>query len=162
VGISKLKNMAITSVEGIGLGALGIGLPDIVVFVGVLLKGMYEMSLRYGFDYDSEKERYFILKIMETAVKKGNKWSVCNQEVDRFIDSEIKKKENADADWEGAVRQQTDCAAEAFAMDMVLLKFIQGLPVAGAIGGAGNPVYYNKVMKYAELKYRKRYLLGLS
>ena len=49
--------------------------------------------------------------------------------------------------------------ASAFAVDMLLLKFIQGLPVVGIIGGAANPVYYNKVMKYVQLKYRKRYLL---
>ena len=49
--------------------------------------------------------------------------------------------------------------ASAFAVDMLLLKFIQGLPVVGIIGGAANPVYYSKVMKYVQLKYRKRYLL---
>ena len=49
--------------------------------------------------------------------------------------------------------------ASAFAVDMLLLKFIQGLPVVGIIGGAANPVYYSKVMKYVQMKYRKRYLL---
>jgi hypothetical protein len=42
---------------------------------------------------------------------------------------------------------------------MLLLKFIQGLPVVGIVGGAANPVYYSKIMKYVQLKYRKRYLL---
>ena len=37
-GRSGLINTALTIVEGIGLGALGIGLPDIVVFVGMFLK----------------------------------------------------------------------------------------------------------------------------
>ena len=45
---------------------------------------------------------------------------------------------------------------------MVVLKFIQGLPVVGILGGAGNPAYYRRVMKYAELKYRRRYLLELQ
>ena len=44
---------------------------------------------------------------------------------------------------------------------MLLLKFIQGLPVVGLIGGAANPVYYRKVMRYVQLKYHKRYLLEL-
>ncbi len=35
---SDLVNMAMTTVEGIGLGALGIGMPDIVLFLGNLLK----------------------------------------------------------------------------------------------------------------------------
>ena len=33
--------------------------------------------------------------------------------------------------------------------------------VVGLIGGAANPVYYRKVMRYVELKYRKRYLWQL-
>lgn len=58
---SDLLNMSITTVEGVGLGALGIGLPDIVIFIGMILKGIYEVSLRYGYDYDSTQEKYFIL-----------------------------------------------------------------------------------------------------
>ena len=50
-GRSGLANTALTTVEGIGLGALGFGLPDIVVFVGMLLKGVYETALSYGFAY---------------------------------------------------------------------------------------------------------------
>ena len=49
--------------------------------------------------------------------------------------------------------------AKAFAVDMLLLKFIQGLPVVGVLGGAANPVYYRRIMKYVQLKYRKRYLI---
>ena len=30
------------------------------------------------------------------------------------------------------------------------------------IGGAANPVYYNKVMRYVQLKYQKRYLLAVA
>jgi len=57
------------------------------------------------------------------------------------------------------IEKQIKETASAFAVDMLLLKFIQGLPVVGVIGGAANPVYYNKVIKYVQLKYRKRYLL---
>ena len=41
----NLKNMGITAVEGTGLGLLGVGLPDIPVFIGVVLKSVYEISL---------------------------------------------------------------------------------------------------------------------
>lgn len=184
----NLRNLAITSAEGIGLGVLGIGLPDIVMFVGVLLKGIYETALQYGYAYDSDQERCFILKLMETAVLKGEDWEEGNREIDRYIESsaadcageeetgaeesgeeEIEAKgpgeEQQSEAWEKdlreRVKEQTGRTADAFAMDMVLLKFIQGLPVVGILGGAGNPLYYNKVIKYAELKYRKRYLLKL-
>lgn len=150
------RNLAITSVEGIGLGAFGIGLPDLVVFVGVLLKGIYEVALRYGFDYDSQKEQYFILKLMETSILKGKEWEDANAVIDRWISGEtavsFRKEE---------VNEQLNRTAGVFAADMLLFKFIQGLPVAGVIGGAGNPFYYKKVLTYAELKYRKRYLSGL-
>ena len=38
------------------------------------------------------------------------------------------------------------------------MKFLQGIPVVGALGGAYDAVYMRRVSKYAELKYRKRFL----
>ena len=42
------------------------------------------------------------------------------------------------------------------------MKFVQGIPVVGVLGGAANPVYYRKILRYVQLKYRKRYLNGLA
>ena len=66
-------NMAFSTAEGIILGALGIGLPDIVIWVAVLLRGVYETALKYGFDYESPVEKMFILmmnilKLLEEMV----------------------------------------------------------------------------------------------
>ncbi|MBP3701417.1 MAG: EcsC family protein [Lachnospiraceae bacterium] len=155
--VSGLGNMALTTVEGIGLGALGVGLPDIVMFVGVLLKGIYETALHYGIDYTHVGERYLILKMMEASLAKGEHWVECNAEVDRLIyqgRQEIPDLED--------MEEQRKRTADAFAIDMILLKFIQGLPIVGILGGAGNPVYYNKVMHYVRIKYQKRYLLQLE
>lgn len=150
------RNLALTAAEGIGLGIFGIGLPDIVVFTGMLLKGIYETALHYGFSYDTEEERLFILKMMETALSKGEEWEENNQTVDGWLQNGIPVPEG------DALEIQADRTARAFAMDMLVLKFIQGIPVAGVLGGAGNPVYYRRVMRYVRLKYRKRYLLGCS
>lgn len=149
---ASLRNMALTTVEGVGLGLFGIGLPDIVVFTGVLLKGIYETALHYGYDYDTEEERLLILKMMETALTKGPGWQEKNTVVDKWMANGIPAPEEAE------LKIQTEQTARTFAMDMLVLKFIQGIPVAGVLGGAGNPVYYRKVMKYVQLKYRKRYL----
>ena len=154
---SNLGNMAATTVEGIGLGALGIGLPDIVVFIGVLLRGIYETALHYGFEYDTPKEQYFILKLMETVMQKADAWNNGNEEIDRMI-----MEESADIITEETVRLQIAKTSDAFATDMIMLKFIQGIPIVGILGGCGNPVYYHKVMKYVRLKYQKRYLWGLK
>ena len=142
-GRSGLTNTALTTVEGIGLGALGIGLPDIVVFVGMLLKGVYETALSYGFAYDTPEERLFILRMMETALTKGPDFAVKNARVD-------------------GLQAQIQKTGSAFAVDMLLLKFVQGFPLVGILGGAANPVYYNKVMRYVQLKYQKRYLLAVA
>ena len=42
---SDFVNLSVTTAEGVGLGALGIGLPDIVLFIGMILKGVYEFEL---------------------------------------------------------------------------------------------------------------------
>ena len=150
---SDLVNMAITTVEGIGLGALGVGMPDVVLFLGNLLKGVYETALNYGFEYESRQEQMLILKMMQTALSNGESWVQGNAEVEELLGLETVDITD------DTFKQQVKDTASTFAMDMLLLKFIQGLPVVGIIGGAANPVYYSKVMKYVQLKYRKRYLL---
>lgn len=150
---ADLVNMAVTTVEGISLGALGVGMPDIVLFLGNLLKGVYETALNYGFDYESRQEQLLILKMMQTALSSGESWVQWNAEVEEMLDLETVGITDE------MFKQQVKDTASAFAMDMLLLKFIQGLPVVGIIGGAANPVCYSKVMKYVQLKYRKRYLL---
>ncbi|MCD7884167.1 MAG: EcsC family protein [Lachnospiraceae bacterium] len=153
---NHIRNMAVTTAEGIGLGAFGIGLPDIVIFVGVLLRGIYETALHYGYRYDSREEQYFILKMVEVSMLKGDAWVTGNAEIDEMMAQEP-KTERTPSD----IKAQIKRTSTAFAVDMILLKFVQGIPVVGMIGGAGNPVYYNRVMKYAELKYRKRRLMQL-
>lgn len=150
---ADLLNMALTTVEGIGLGALGIGMPDIVLFLGILLKGIYETALHYGIDYESRQEQLMILKMMEVPLLSGTDWLSKNAEVDEMLSWQT--PEITDEDFQSQMKD----TASAFAVDMLLLKFIQGLPMVGILVGAANPVYYNRVMKYVQLKYRKRYLL---
>lgn len=150
---ADLLNLAVTTVEGIGLGALGIGMPDIVLFLGTILKGIYETALHYGFDYASRQEQLLILKMMEVSLITGADWASKNSEVDEMLYQET--AEATDEDFQSQIK----ATASAFAVDMLLLKFVQGLPVVGILGGAANPIYYRKVMNYVQLKYRKRYLM---
>lgn len=149
---SDLLNMSITTVEGVGLGVLGIGLPDIVIFIGMILKGIYEVSLRYGYDYDSTQEKYFILTMMKTALSKGEDWNTFNEEVDGMLSASFAVSDDV-------LKSEIEDTSKVFATDMLVLKFIQGLPIVGVVGGVFNPVYYNKIMNYVRLKYHKRYLL---
>lgn len=149
---TNFKNLSITAVEGVGLGVMGIGLPDVVLFIGMVLKGIYEVALHYGYKYNSDSEKYLILKLMCTSLYKGADWDNKNCEIDRILISPPLVDTTI-------IKMQIEETSKFLAMDMLVLKFIQGLPVVGAIGGAFNPVYYNKILNYIRLKYYKRYLL---
>lgn len=153
---SEVRDIAVTSAEGIGLGVLGIGLPDIVIFIGFILRGIYETALHYGFTYDTPEEKLLILKMMEASMSQGEEWIKANNEVDMFL-VKSKNTEHTEVD----LFLQIGKTADVFALDMLLAKFIQGLPLIGILGGIGNPVYYSKIMRYVQLKYHKRYLLEI-
>ena len=146
-------NMVVTTAEGLALGALGIGLPDIVLFITTLLKGVYESALNYGFDYDTPEEQYMILNMMSASLITGQE----RLEWDEMIDGMIAEPPRNVA--KEVLEEQIRETASVFAMDMLILKFIQGFPVVGILGGIANPIYYNRVLRYVQLKYRKRYLL---
>lgn len=150
---SDLLNLTVTTVEGVGLGALGIGMPDIVLFISTLLKGVYETALHYGCGYETRGQQLLILKMLAAALSTGEDWDRRNREVDAILTWEERTVT------EEEFRIQVKETASVFAMDMLLLKFIQGLPVIGVVGGAMNPVYYSRILRYVQLKYRKRYLL---
>jgi len=142
----------VTTLEGVGLGVFGIGLPDIVFFIGYILKGIYETSLKYGYDYDKPEERYFILKMMSASIQKREAWIEADMEVDEIIENMVIPEEED-------LSKQIEATADAFAIDMLLMKFIQGIPLIGAVGGLSNPYYFMKIMEYVRIKYHKRYLL---
>ena len=146
-------NMTATTAEGSALGLLGVGVPDIVLFLSTLLKGVYETALNYGFTYESRQEQYWILLMMSASLSSGKDWELADKEVEELL-----TEENIHVT-EEVLNAQIKETAAVFAMDMLLLKFIQGMPVVGFLGGAANPLYYNKVMRYVQLKYKKRYLL---
>ncbi len=150
---SDSLNMVVTAAEGLALGALGIGMPDIVLFISTLLKGVYETALNYGYDYESREEQYMILNMMAASLITGQE----RVEWDEMIDNLL--AEEPQAVTQEVLNEQIRETASIFAMDMLLLKFIQGLPVVGIIGGVANPIYYNRVLQYVQLKYHKRYLL---
>lgn len=152
VNRGNLVNLAVSTVEGVGLGVLGIGLPDIVLFLSVILKGTYETAVQYGFSYDTPEERMFILKLLEASMSKGEQWIVCNTAVDGYFAPNRARQE---IKFQEQIKQTSD----VFAVDMLLAKFVQGIPIAGILGGISNPVYYRRILNYVQLKYQKRYLL---
>lgn len=154
--LSDSLNMLLTTLEGVGLGALGVGVPDIVLFVGMLLRGLREAAVQYGRDPDSDSEKVLTLYLLETAMLSGEAWVERDDLVERMLARPELIPSAPDE-----VETQLHRAAAAFATDLLVLKFIQGMPVVGLVGGLSNPVYYRKVLSYVRLKYERAYITGL-
>lgn len=147
---ARNKNLLISGVEGITTGIAGIGIPDIPLFTAVILKTIYEIALSYGYGYDTEAEQYFILKVIEAALLHGDDLALADSELNRW-------PEDSDAsvtDLESQIRR----TANALSDELLYMKFIQGLPVVGVIGGLADSVYLKKIGDYAVMKYKRRFL----
>lgn len=151
---SRRLNSCLTTVEGIGLGALGIGLPDIPIFLGMLLKGLYETAAGYGYDYKDTREQVFILRIITAALASGEELREADQRVDMLM------KELGQGVSTYSMEEEVRKASGRLSQSMLASKFVQGFLIVGAVGGVMNLVIYRQVMGYALLKYKKRYLMG--
>lgn len=143
-------NLLISGVSGIGLGVLGIGLPDIVLFTGLMLKSVYEIALNFGFDYENENEKRFILLIIRGALSHGTDLEEINSEANFYIENGSYYSE---MNMDDCIKETAGCLSK----ELLYMKFLQGIPVIGAAGGAYDAIYMKQVVKYAELKYRRRF-----
>lgn len=114
---SGTKNLVMSGAAGIGMGILGVGISDIPVFTGMILKSIYEIAMHYGYSYETEEEQYFILLLIQGAVTHGEE---------------------------------------------LYMKFLQGIPIVGAVGGAYDVIYLKQIIEYANLKYERRFLESLG
>lgn len=149
-GASKNLNMALSTIEGVGMGVLGMGIPDIPVFLGVLLKSIYEIALSYGFSYDTEEEQIFILKLIEAALSHEEELAGRNMELNMWI--------QGGRTFDISRSEQERRTADVLSRELLYLKFVQGIPVLGVVGGVSDMVYQKKISDYAALKYKRRFL----
>ncbi|WP_462246643.1 EcsC family protein [Faecalitalea cylindroides] len=143
----SMKNIAYTAVSSTTLGLLGIGIPDIFLYTALIIKNLQEISLSYGIDFNNDNERYFMLMIIEGALAHESIYEV-NERVDSFIES----YRSYDIDF------QIKLTSKTLASELLYLKFIQGIPIVGAISGFYDSKYMNQISKYANLKYQLRFL----
>lgn len=145
-------NLLASGAAGVGLGVLGIGLPDIVLFTGFMLKGLYEIALNYGFDYEDEEEKKFLLLLIRGALSYGKELQSINEELNFYMDYGAYAKVRT-------VEDSVKAAAGCLSKELLYMKFLQGIPVVGAVGGVYDAIYMKQIMEYAELKYRRRFYL---
>lgn len=148
---SGTKNWMAAGAASIGMGILGIGLPDIPVFIGMVLKSVYEIALSYGFTYDTMEEQYFILLLIEASVSYGDEMLCRDEELNSFIETECMP-----VPYRREVQIQLTSAS--LSKELLYMKFLQGIPLIGAVGGAFDVVYMKQITEYANLKYKRRFL----
>jgi len=145
------KNLLLSGASGVGMGLLGIGLPDIPVFTGMLLRHIYETALHYGCRYDTRAERYFILLLIQGALSYGQDLAETEKKINTFI-----RTGTCPAGYDE--KQQIASTAGTLSRELLYMKFLQGIPVVGVIGGVYDAVYMKQISEYADLKYRRRFL----
>ena len=145
-------NLLVSGAAGVGMGFLGVGIPDIPVFTGMVLKSIYEIALSYGYEYETEGERRFILLLIQGAVSYGQDMLEVNRKLDAYIAAE-ETPEDYDE------REQIEKTAAGLSRELLYMKFLQGIPIVGAVGGIYDAVYMKRITEYANLKYKKRFLI---
>ncbi len=154
---AKATNLLVSTVEGVGLGLVGAGIPDIPLFIAMLLKSVYEIALSYGYRYDTEEEKVFILRMIQVAMLDDEAFLQANMEFNDLIDQIV-----ADGDSLEGYRvdktAQMRATSEALSAEMMYTKFLQGTMIIGMAGGIFDPIYINRISDYAVLKYRRRFL----
>lgn len=142
--------------DGTVLGIFGMGMPDIPIFLGLLLKQCYEIAASYGYDYRNLDERKYTISVLKLAFSPDEDKEEASRECDdlagimergEYFDPELSDQDIKDI-------------AGVLATEMLVAKFIQGLTFFGVVGGAFNYRLMGKVSKAARLKYKKRFLYG--
>ena len=77
------------------------------------------------------------------ALYEGN--ALCNA----WIDEEVVLSLDMD--------EYISMAAKALSKELLYMKFLQGIPVIGAIGGMYDVIYMNTISSYVQLKYKRRF-----
>ena len=152
-GISAAVDNTAAGVEGALLGLLGIGLPDIPLLLAWLLRSLYQNATRYGIPCDSPAEQVYLLLLLQGALTDGDTRRALSRRADRLGRA-------LDHDWPAEYDPDTEMRAASLLLSerLMLVKFIQGLPIVGIVGGASNLSLSGAVTRYGTIKYKKRFL----
>lgn len=139
-------------VQGIGMGLLGIGLPDIPLFTLTLLKSVRETAVSFGYAGTQQEEQIWVLRLIEAALCDGDDLEERNRTLNRFIQ---------DGAWADSPELEEQMKKTAFRLSQSMLywKFVQGIPVVGVVGGAWDAVCLRRITRYAAIKYSRRFLI---
>ena len=147
----SMRGMLLSGASGVGLGVLGIGLPDVPVFAGMIMRDVCTRALNYGYHYDSDEEKYFILLLIRGAFVFGRELEDLNEKANRFL-------KTGQIPVNTSLENEVKLTSQAISAEILTSKFLQSLPVVGMVGGAYDMLYMSWIAEYTDLKYRKRML----
>lgn len=106
----------------------------------------------FGFTGSELEEQIWILRLIEAALSDGAELEERNQALNGFIQ---------DGTWPDSpvLEQQMQQTAHSLSQAMLYWKFVQGIPLVGAVGGAWDAVCLRRVQRYAAIKYSRRFLI---
>ena len=134
---------AASAVRGSGLGLLGIGLPDIPLFAASLLRSLGQIARGYGYITSTRRERRIMLLVLDTALTGGMEYPALSDQLDQALSG----------------TELTGLSEQELAEELLAAKFLQGIPLAGAVGGVLDSRLTARLLDYAALKYNRRFLL---
>lgn len=149
--VTGTAHTMLSTVTGLTLGAFGAWIPDIVIFLSVLFRNLYKISMQYGYAYDTDDEKRFMLRVIAAAVRDGDELVEADKELNRIIRAGLFTDDSS-------VDEVKEDAARALAHALLLMKFLQNFPVVGIVGGISDFVYMERISDYAVLKYQRRFL----
>lgn len=149
---SGTKHTLVSSITGAAFGFIGAPVPDIVVFNTLLLRNIYKISMKYGYPFDTDEERKFMLRVIAAAVMDGDDLINANKEINHLIRAGLSEDHST-------VDERIHEAAVSLAHALLLMKFLQNIPVLGVVGGASDFIYMERISDYAVLKYQRRFLV---
>lgn len=146
---TRYHHLALTQIKSGALGLLGIGLPDIPVFLASLLSSIYAVGITYGFDYHQEQEQAYVLLLICVSCFEASQKDVWRKELE-------------------AIEEGKPCSyrrdelllytSKALAYEESCAKFLQGVPIAGVLGSFMSTALQARITAIAQTAYKKRFL----
>ncbi|MDO4923610.1 MAG: EcsC family protein [Peptococcaceae bacterium] len=152
-GKRHLKAMGVATTEGVGLGLLGIGIPDVPILIANLIRLCTMSAKSHGVDVDCEAEQLYMLLLIELVAEPTEAREAVNEKLNQ-LSKAIDQGEHVHMN----LSEQMTKTAEALATAMLFSHFVMGLPIIGVAGGLYNTVIVSQLHQLAEIKYQMRLL----
>ena len=155
IKFSNKINTTLTGLKSTALGILGIGMPDIPVFIAEIIRVVYQTALKYGYNYDSDLEKMFILSIIGFSLGDIEEKKYYSDLCDRIASSIFENSNDLDLD----LKDIKSKISKIMVKKICSVKFIQGMFVIGIFSSISNMSIINNISVASYIKYKKRFLM---